>query len=237
MSECSFRLEKARMVQHWALKNPPGWFLGLLSQQPTCGVVCPCILRHILSNDNCLMPVPVPPALPWPSLSPSTCPEPVHHCGRGTIPFSQPSEVVMISSCSGWAPRKQAPISRLLSLFLVWCAELVLFSQSFSQVSWIPAQGSSKTSASLSCVCVCIHTCECAEHLNAIFYLVRSEPWYVPVVRHWKSVWSWCYNFLTKPTEKHFHLLCSLPKAFKCMLSENILVYNYQDNQLSQKSS
>lgn len=85
------------------LKKPLGWFLGLLCQQPTCGAA-----SRILNNDNhkCLMPVPVPPALPWPDMSPKTCPQ---ACGHG-FP-SCPSEVVMITSCSGWTFRKQAPIS------------------------------------------------------------------------------------------------------------------------------
>lgn len=89
------------------------------------------------------------------------------------VPSSHASEVAMTSGCPGWAIGKQAPISRLLPLFLVWYAELVLLSQGFSQVSGIPAQGSSKISASLSCIYACVPY---AEQLNAIVYLIRSEP-------------------------------------------------------------
>lgn len=173
------------------LKKPLGWFLGLLCQQPTCGAV-----SRILNNDNheCLMPVPVPPALPWPDMSPKTCPQ---ACGPLWAWFPFPSiwggddnQLLRLD-----IQKASSHLSRLLLLFLVWCAELVLSSQSFSKVNYIPAQGSSKISASLSCVCVCI---QCAEHLNAVFYLIRSEPWSAPVIRHQKSVWSWWYNFLTK---------------------------------------
>lgn len=140
------------------LKKTLGWFLDLLCQQSICDAMSP-----VLNNDsnNCLMPVPVPPALPWPGLSPGAAPKPVDTVGMVPPPIHQAGWWYLTAQVGTLKALSLLQTALAIAGLVCWASPLV--SELLSSELYSCTRQLQNLCKSVSCIC--LHSvCWTSEH-------------------------------------------------------------------------